>query len=102
MSRRQGGETAAYLFNIADIAVGVSAARRAARNAAGRVELDVAGDDRRICSRACGLAGFQRPFIDGGINLAQVVDAGVSEVSSAMFSNHPQTRRKRKAQCFAS
>ena len=74
----EGAQRAANLRSGADGGGGIRATGRATRNAAVGVQLDVSrdgGDTGDGCAR--GLAGFQRPFIDGRVNLTEVIDAGV-------------------------
>jgi len=79
MSRSQTGETTFDLRRRTHAWSRVSASRRAAGNAAGRVQLDIARDGLGVCnSRTVGLPVFQRPFIDASINLTEVVNAGIA------------------------
>jgi len=56
----------------------VCTAGRAGRNAAVRVQLDVSRNGRNCPNGVSGcLAGFHCPFIDGAVNLTEVVDARV-------------------------
>src|SRR5208283_4008188 len=63
---------------IAHRSLSINAGSRTRRNAAGRVQLDVG---RQVAGKVDGIPGlfalFQREFIRGGVNLAQVVDAGI-------------------------
>jgi len=78
MSRSGSGERATHLRNIAYIGQRISAASRTLRNAVARIQFDVSRDG---CDRAywcaAGFSSFHCPFIDGGINLAEVVNACV-------------------------
>ena len=79
MCRGQSREAATDLGRRTYGGSGVSASRRAARNTAGRIQLDVARYGLGACnSRTVGLPVFQRPFIDASINLAEVVNAGIA------------------------
>src|SRR5579885_1431000 len=74
----QGGVWARHLNRIADIAQGISVTQRALRYAASGIELHIRRDDTDVTYRsAASLPSFQRPFIDGALHLAEVVNAGI-------------------------
>jgi len=75
--RRKRAQGAGHLRDRADSGQCIRAARRAGRNAAVGVQLNV-GRQFRIDDIGAGLlAGFQRPFIHCGSNLTHVVDARI-------------------------
>jgi len=97
VGRSRSAERAAFLRRRTQGADRVGAVRRAGRNAASRVQLDVGRQVRRKTEGVTGgLVLFERELVGGRINLAKVVDAGIGLGLGTSF--HEVRNRNRRQQ----